>query len=166
MQECDGSLPDIETMETHALKSYPTPLWFLFDSELDLIAKDAISEDSNITGVPRRISERLGERAVELLGAYMVVNTVVKEEVATGLSSADDDTLLGKVNAWTNHLNCSPNRDLFGGIVRSALCHTAHFKEFVGEVRCQCGGVKYLKCTWTTSSLPSFFGGCVQYRIC
>ena len=28
MQECDGSLPDIETMETHALKSYPTPLGF------------------------------------------------------------------------------------------------------------------------------------------
>ena len=79
MQECDGSLPDIETMETHALKSYPTPLWFLFNSELDIIAKDAIPDDSNIsTGVPRRISERLGERAVELLGAYMLVNTVVK----------------------------------------------------------------------------------------
>ena len=67
--------------------------------------------------MPRRISERLG---VELLGAYMLVNTVVKEEVAVGLASADDGTPLGKMNTRTNGLPLkllTKSSDLFGGIV-------------------------------------------------
>ena len=36
LKESDNSLADAEDIETSALKAYPTPLWFMFNSELEL----------------------------------------------------------------------------------------------------------------------------------
>ena len=170
MQECDRSLPDVEKIDTPILKSYPTSLWFLFDSELDAIAADALPHSSyfSTSGLYRRLSSCLGDRGVELVSSYLVVNSILREEIATSIESSDPNNALGKLEVWTNGLpskllaKCS---HLFEDIAKAALCHTTEFKEFVGDSRCQCGGVKYLKCTWASMSVPSFFWGCVQYRV-
>lgn len=98
--------------------------------------------------------------------AYMLANTIMKE-VAITLENSDDSSQLGRVRAWTNGLPdklLTKSSDLFGAIAGSTLCHTANVKELVGDARCQCGGVKYLKCSLMSLSLPLFFWGCVQYR--
>ena len=53
-------------VETPTLKAYPTPLWFMFNSKLDVIADDGIPPADYFCGVHRRISDRLGEQAVGL----------------------------------------------------------------------------------------------------
>ena len=37
MKECDNTLPNMKKVQSPALRSYPTPLWYLFDSELDIL---------------------------------------------------------------------------------------------------------------------------------
>ena len=37
MKECDNTLPDMKKVQSPALRSYLTPLWYLFDSELDIL---------------------------------------------------------------------------------------------------------------------------------
>jgi hypothetical protein len=40
MKECDDTLPNIEQLESPIVKTFPSPLWILFDSEIDLIASE------------------------------------------------------------------------------------------------------------------------------
>ena len=47
MKDYDPSLPHMEDIENTTLKTYPTPLWFLFNSELELIAKESVPDPSS-----------------------------------------------------------------------------------------------------------------------
>ena len=44
MKEYDGTLPDVQEVRTPSLRNYPTPLWYLFDSELDIIARESVPD--------------------------------------------------------------------------------------------------------------------------
>lgn len=57
------------------VKSYPTPLWYIFNSELDIVAKASVPDVQQIlsTHVQERLSSRLGERACDMLTAYIEV---------------------------------------------------------------------------------------------
>ena len=63
MKSCDPSLPDIEEVEGIILKNYPTPLWFLFNNELEIIASECITDEQEFLAscIQEKVCERLGE---------------------------------------------------------------------------------------------------------
>ena len=40
MKECDNTLPNVEQLQSPIVKTFPTPLWILFESEINLIASE------------------------------------------------------------------------------------------------------------------------------
>ena len=61
----DAGTPDIEGVPVAAVKQYPTPLWYLWNSELNIIADHAIPSSEAILckGLPARTVSRLGDEA-------------------------------------------------------------------------------------------------------
>ena len=168
MKDCDTSLPSLENVEKPICKSFPTPLWFLFNSELDIVAQASNIDRSELlaTGIQQRVASRLGERANELLVSFMEVNDVIREEISSTLSGCGKESSLGKINAWTNEL---PSKVLvqssktFGEVAKAGLLHVC--SDLVGaDSRCRCGGTKVLKFKWEENEAPSFFWGCGRYR--
>ena len=171
MKECDETLPDISEVDKDCamVKNYPTPLWFLFNSELDIIPKESIPAAQHFleTSVQERVDGRLGERAEDMLTTYIQVNEIVKEELCSSIANCSGLSYLGKLRTWTNGLQnkliaaCS---DTATCVAKSAMQHTTHLDaQSIG--RCQCGGVKVLKVNWKcVSDTPSFFWGCAHYR--
>lgn len=171
MKECDETLPDISEVDKDCamVKNYPTPLWFLFNSELDIIAKESIPAAQFFleTNVQERVAGRLGERAEDMLTTCIQVNDIVKEELCSSITNCSALSYLGKLSLWTNGLqkkliaSCS---DTATCVAKSAMQHTTHLEaQSIG--RCQCGGVKVLKVNWKcVSDTPSFFWGCSRYR--
>lgn len=171
MKKCDDTLPDV-TQEDHPMvKSYPTPLWYMFNSELDIVAKASVPDVQQIlaTHVQERLSSRLGERACDMLTAYIEVGQILKEELSICMGNCSTSTYLGKANMWTNDLPkkvLSSTCDVFSCIAKSSLQHTKDVDMRNSVGRCQCGGVKVLKFVWKSGedTVPSFFWGCTRYR--
>ena len=171
MKECDDTLPDVREEEHPMVKSYPTPLWYMFNSELEILAKECVPNVQEIlaTHIQERVSSRLGERASAMLTTYVEVGQILKEELNMSMANSSNSTYLGKANMWTNNLPTkvlSSACDVFGSIAKSSLQHTkdVHVRDSVG--RCQCGGVKVLKYVWKPGddAVPSFFWGCARCR--
>ena len=60
--ESDSSLPNLETISTPYRQSLPSPLWFIWDSELEVIKKSALLSTSAVMSQVR-ILNHLGEDA-------------------------------------------------------------------------------------------------------
>ena len=171
MKECDASLPDISQIDKECpmVKNFPTPLWFMFDSELEILAQESVPSTQYFlqSNVQERIASRLGERGGHMLANFIEVNEIVKEELCSTIGNSSGSCHLGKVNVWTNGLQkkvismCSNTTSC---IAKSAMHHILHVDTHsVG--RCQCGGVKVLKVNWKgVTDIPSFFWGCGRYR--
>ena len=171
MKQCDATLPDVSKEEHPMVKTYPTPLWYMFNSELDIVAKESIPDIQQVlaTQVQERVSSRLGERACDMLTAYIEVAKVMKEEVIMSVVNCSSSSSLGKLNIWTNELPSKVLRsasDVFISVATSSLQHTKDLDVRNCTGRCQCGGVRVLKFVWKPGcdSMPSFFWGCVRYR--
>lgn len=171
MKEMDSTLPDVSDVDRDCpmVKSYPTPLWFFFNSELDIIARESIPVAQHFlqTNVQERVASRLGEKAGEMLRNYLEVNEIIKEEVTSSISNCSQSTPLGRLNMWSNGLQrklITSCCDTLSSIAKSAMQHSdTQPDQHIG--RCQCGGVKVLKVNWkNVSDLPSFFWGCGRYR--
>lgn len=102
MKECDASLPDISQIDKECpmVKNFPTPLWFMFDSELDILAQESIPAAQYFLQcyVQERIASRRGERGEHMLANYIEVNEIVKEELC---STTSGSCYLCNVNVWT-----------------------------------------------------------------
>ena len=170
MKQMNNNLPDVADVDRECpmVKTYPTPLWFLFNSELDIIAKESIPVAQHFlqTNVQERVASRLGDKATEMLSNYLEVNEIVKEEVTSSISNCSPSTTLGKLNVWSNGLQrklISSCCDTLSSVAKSAMQHSTQPDQNIG--RCQCGGVKVLKVNWkSVSDIPSFFWGCGRYR--
>ena len=145
--------------------------WYLFDSELDIIAKECVPDVEGIlaTSIQEKVSSCLGERGCDMLTNYIEVNEIVKEELMVALNNGGSDSYLGKLREWTDNLPnkvLSASSDTFSSIAKAALHHSSDVIANKGSGRCQCGGVKVLKVNWKSrnDSLPSFFWGCTHYR--
>jgi hypothetical protein len=166
--ESEGSLPSIESISTPYRRSLPTPLWFMWDSELEVIKKSALPSTSAVMSQnPHvRILDHLGEDAGWLLHTYSIVQKVVHSELRNSFEFASDTSPLGELDKWTNALPSS----LIDQVLKiekeiaDAACQMT--KEYVaGRGRCRCGAVKSLKFKWKSHPIqyPSFFWGCVKY---
>lgn len=171
MKEMDSTLSDVGDIDRDCpmVKSYPTPFWYFFNSELDIIAKESIPVAQHFlqTNVQERVASRLGEKAGEMLCNYLEVNEIVKEEISSSISNCSQSSPLGRLNMWSNGLQrklITSCCDTLSSVAKSAMQHSAtQPDQHVG--RCQCGGVKVLKVNWkNVSDLPSFFWGCGRYR--
>ena len=105
MKQCNPSLPDVTKLDVTTVQNIPTPLWFLFDSELDIIARDSLPDSQPLlaSSVQERVFDRLGERAVTMLTNFMDVN-IITEEVSAALISSTSSSPLGKLCKWSNDL--------------------------------------------------------------
>ena len=101
-----------------------------------------------------------------MLQTFLDVQQVVHQEVLNSFEYASQDSPLGQVELWTNHLSSTVLRQalvLERRVSEAAFQMTSSFQE--GSGRCRCGGVKSLKFKWKQSPIdhPSFFWGCVKY---
>jgi len=168
IKEVDSDTPDIEKEDVTVLKHYPTPLWFLWRSEADIIAKECIPNLDSILcmGISSRIVTRLGEDASTKLAAFVEVSEIMTEEVGINLTNVDRNAELGKILAWSNNLqskvvlSCGA---LWSDIGKSALQQTPDAEAAIGRGRCRCGSSKALRCSWHGGVNPSFFWGCRAY---
>ena len=172
MKECDGTLPDVQEVQTPSLRNYPTPLWYLFDSELDIIARESVPDIKKIlaTSVQEKVASRLGERGCDMLSTFIEVNEIIKEELIIAMNNGSSESHLGMLAGWTNNLPrkvLNASSETYTSIAKAALHHTADNVTNKGSGRCQCGGVRALKFTWRegNDSVPSFFWGCSRYRV-
>ena len=168
IKEAAPETPDVEKENVTVLKHYPTPLWFLWKSEADIIAKEcAVNLDGILSmGISSRIVSRLGEGASTKLAAFVEVSKMMTEEVRITLTNVDRKTELGKVLAWSNDLQSKVVHScgtLWSEIGKSALQQTPDAEAFSGRGRCRCGSSKALKCSWHGGVHPSFFWGCRTY---
>ena len=164
--ESDGSLPKIESISTPYRRSLPSPLWFMWDSELEVIKQSALpSTSAFMSQNPHlRILNCLGEDAGWLLQAYSVVQKIVHSELQNCFDSASDASPLGELDRWTNALLSSLVNQVLKieKEITDAACQMT--KEHIsGQGRCWCGAVKSLKFKWRNHPLqyPSFFWGSV-----
>ena len=48
LRKYDPSLPTIEKIQKPIVKCYPSPLWYLFDSELEVVVKESVPQSSHL----------------------------------------------------------------------------------------------------------------------
>lgn len=166
--ESDGSLLSIESISTPYRRSLPSPLWFTWDSELEIIKKSAIPTTSAVMSQnPHiRILKHLGEDAGWLLHTYCFVQNVVHSELRKCFEYASDTSPSGELDRWTNSLPSSLVDQVLKieKDIADAACQMT--KEHIsGQGRCRCGAVRSLKFKWKSHPIqyPSFFWGCVKY---
>ena len=166
-----GCGKDIESIKTPNKRALPTPLWYLWESELEVIEDCALPSRSMLMAQnPHvRIVENLGEDSCWLLQVYLMVQKVVHNEIMFSFQTAASDSPLGEVEDWSNHLGSSLlDRALK---IERSVCEAAYqmTPSFpgLGQGRCKCGAMKSLKFKWKENPVPhpSFFWGCVKYTV-
>lgn len=147
------------------VKCYPTRLWYLFNSELEIVARECVADEQKIlaTAVQEKVCSRLGERAYGSLSNFIEVTQIMKElDIMLGNSSTSSQP--GKLSLWTNNLQrkvMTGSANVLISVEKSALQHTSEADDNSDVGRCQCGGLKLLKFTIRCgrNSEPSFFLG-------
>ena len=126
MRERDPSLPNIENDRRRMMKRYPSQLWYLFDSEIEVVVKESIPQSSHLLSsrfeLQRHVCERLGEHSMFLSG-FIEVNKIISEEVKKHIENSGTTSPLGKVHLWTNGLQCkivSSSSSLFESVAKAA----------------------------------------------
>ena len=162
----EGDPLGVESIKAPARIQPPTPLWFLFDSELDLVANHAFpTEASVLQGNPQNaIVKKLGEHAGFMLQNYLLVAEVLHEQLSL---------------SFTNHTSSQHETSMCNDLPAKLLHHIYNIEKSVagagyqmtaygggGKLRCQCGAVKTLRYKWKLQPIPhpSFFWGCVCFN--
>lgn len=161
---------NIETMDAKAKVSPPTALWFLFDSEREIIKSDLLPSPMDIKELypQNRITSRLGGNAGFMLNAYMKVSEIIGEEILSTYEGAGTTTSLGSIKKWDGGgVGIELIRKVFDiqkSVARAAFQLSDYFDvEEIGN--CMCSGMKSVRFGWKTTPIPhpSFFWGCSRY---
>lgn len=101
-----SQVPDTESIKTPYKRTLPTPLWYLWDSELEVIEESALPTCSMIMAhIPHaRIVANLGEDSSWMLQVYLTVQKVVHNEIMYSFHNASGDCTLGEREEWSNHI--------------------------------------------------------------
>ena len=80
----DGLQGGVESIKAPTRIQPRTPLWFLFDSELDLIANHAFPTESSILqrNPQNTLVEKLGEHAGYMLENYLIVADILHQQLS------------------------------------------------------------------------------------
>ena len=169
LQSQCSEVPDIESIKTPYKRTLPTPLWYLWDSELEVIEEGALPSRSMIMAhnPHARIVANLGEDSSWMLRVYLAVRKIVHNEIMYSFQNASGDCPLGEREEWSNHLGSrllDQALKIEQTVSEAAYQMTPGFPG-LGQGRCKCGALKSLKFKWKDQPIPhpSFFWGCVKY---
>ena len=149
--------------------SPPTPLWYLFESERELIKHHILPSNTDVKQLlPQdRLVERLGENAGFMLYAYLKVGEMVNEEIQSAMNGASSTSSIGVRNRWDGDMSSCIIRkvsEMQKSICQAAFQQSDYFE--CAEVgRCICSATKVLRFGWKDDPIPhpSFFWGCCRY---
>lgn len=88
--ELTSSLPAIENIEELVKKEYPTPLWYLLNSELETIGLYALPTVSDV--LASRVQLHVHERLKELAAPHLEISS---EELTIVIGNAKPSSILG-----------------------------------------------------------------------
>lgn len=165
----EGELPSVSEVKAPTRVSPPTPLWTLFDSELDLIANHAlpIKQDCLIGRPELSIVNQLGEHAGLMLDTYLSVSKVIHERLEFTLSNAPEKSRVAQIAGMTNNLAVKLLHKAFE-VERYVAESALELTEYRGgpEPLCQCKSPKVLRFKWKDLPIPypSLFWGCVNFK--
>lgn len=160
---------DIEKIKAQAKVSPPTGLWYLFDSEREVIKSDILPSPTHIKELlpQNRIFSRLGNDAGYMLDMYLKVSEIITEEICSSYQGAGDSSHVGHLKKWDSG-------DVGVGLIRKvyeiqkavglAAFHLSEYElEDVGN--CMCAAMKAFRFGWKEVPIPhpSFFWGCSRY---
>ena len=128
MRECDPSLSNVEELQAPIIKKYPSNLWYLIESEVDIIAMESIPSSGSLLSscLQQRVCERLGKCSVYLLSVFIQVNRIIYEEVKSCIENSGNTSQLGKVQLWTHGLQSkmvSASNGLFEAVAKAVIKH-------------------------------------------
>ena len=157
---------DVEAIKAPSKKiSPPTPLWYLFQSEKEVIAEHSLALPSDILQLhPHdKVVDRLGDNAGFMIAIYLEVSRVMNEEITHAISGASPSSRIGQLYKWNGELQTEILRKvaLIHREVGSAAFHITDYSDpEVGH--CVCSAVKILRFGWHADLIPHpsfFFGG-------
>ena len=164
----EGNLPDVATIKAPSRVQPTTPLWFLFDSELDLIAKHALPSAADVLqhSPQNTVLEKLGDHAGYMLDVYLMVDDFLHEEIMHSTANARPSSQLGQMTAMSARLPIKlidQVHSLKRAVAEAAYQMTDHWGS--EQPKCKCGAVKIIRYKWKTQPIPhpSFFWGCVKF---
>ena len=166
-EEAEEELPSIEDIDAPSKVTPPTPLWYLFDSELEAIAQTALPNPVDIKNVKPQLKlfERLGTHAGYSLSIFMQVGDVLLEELKRSLN-CNPGSPVQKLNIWTNKLPIAlltKSWEIQRSVAEAAYMMSSYWAPDQGT--CKCGAILTLRFGWKVSpiSYPSFFWGCAAF---
>ena len=162
---------DIQKFKGPSKVTPPTPLWYLFDSEREIIKESLLPSASSVLQLlPQdRISSRLGDNSGFLLNTYLKVAEVIDEEVQAAVTGASSKSTVGELRQWDGGLSAAILHQ--SATIHSAVGHAAYqLSEYcvMPEIgRCKCSVIKILRYGWHTTPVPypSFFWGCCRFSV-
>ena len=100
---------DVEQVSGPAKVTPPTPLWYLFDSEREVIKNCALPSTADILQLlpHERICNRLGDNSGFSLATYLKVAEIIDEEVQMSLTSAPSKSNIGELQQWDDGLSAA-----------------------------------------------------------
>lgn len=165
--EAEEELPSIEDIDAPSKVTPPTPLWYLFDSELEAVAQTAIPNPIDVKNMKPQLKvfERLGSHAGYSLSLFMQVGDVLLEEFKRSLHS-NPTSSVQKLSGWTNQLPLSlltKAWEVQRSIAEAAYMMSDYWAPDQGT--CKCGAILTLRFGWkvTPIAYPSFFWGCAAF---
>ena len=148
-----------------------TPLWYLFDSEREIIKDCILPSTSDILQLlpQERISSRLGEHSGFLLATYLKVAEIIDEEVQIAVTGAPPKSNVSELHQWDGGLSAAMIHQ--SAAIHSAVGRAAYQLSdycITPEIgRCKCSAIKILCYGWHATPIPhpSFFWGCCRYSV-
>ena len=157
-----------EAIKAPAKVSPPTPLWYLFRSEKEVIRDNILATSTDILQLhPHdKVVDHLGDNAGFMLGIYLEVSRVMNEEIDHMISGASPKSQVGQLKQWNGELPAEIIHKVatIQHEIASAAYHSTNYSN--PEVgRCACSALKILqRFEWHQDLIPhpSFFGGMQQ----
>lgn len=160
---------DIETVHAQAKVAPPTALWYLFDSEREVIKSEILPSPMHVKELlpQNRIVSRLGDNAGYMLHMYQKVNAIIGEEIASTFEGASATSSLGSMKKWNGgDVGIGLIRRVFDiqkSVAEAAFQLSDYNLKEVGN--CMCAAIKSFRFGWKEVPIPhpSFFWGCSRY---
>ena len=160
---------NIEKLKAPAKICPPTPMWYFFDSERELIKSSILPSPVDIKehNPQSRIVSRLGENAGFMLDVFLKVGQIVNEEIISTYHGARTNSRLGTVKKWDGDLGSAIIQQVYDiqKSVSQASYQLSDYFECEDIGNCTCSAVKSVHFGWKVSPIqyPSFFWGCSRY---
>lgn len=162
-------IDNIEKLKAPAKVSPPTPMWYFFDSERELIKTSILPSPVDIKehDPQSRIVSRLGENAGFMLDIFLKVGQIVNEEIISAYNGAKTNSPLGTIKKWDGDLGSAVIQQVYDiqKSVSRASYHLSDYFECEDIGRCTCAAIKSVHFGWKVDPIPypSFFWGCSRY---